>query len=329
VLDTGRREFITLIGGAAAFPLAARAQQPGVPVIGFLTTLGRNDRPNLAEAFRRGLSETGYIEGRNVAIEYRFAENQHDRLPALAADLVGRKVAVIVATGGGNSVLAAKGATTTIPIVFTFGSDPVLAGFVASLNRPGGNITGVSFFGTLLSGKALGLLHELVPNAAVIALLANPKIQESAGTVSDAQEAARTLGLQLAVFNASTPSEIDTAFATLRQRRVGALLVGGDPFFTSRRQQIVALATRDAVPAMYVNREFVEEGGLMSYGNDILDTYRRAGVYTGRILNGASPADLPVDQATKFEFVINVKTAKALGLEVPAGMSAMADEVIE
>jgi ABC-type uncharacterized transport system substrate-binding protein len=325
-----RREFITLIGGAAAaWPLAARAQQPGVPVIGFLTTLGRNDRPNLAEAFRRGLSETGYIEGRNVAIEYRFAENQHDRLPALAADLVGRKVAVIVATGGGNSVLAAKGATTTIPIVFTFGSDPVLAGFVASLNRPGGNITGVSFFGTLLSGKALGLLHELVPNAAVIALLANPKIQESAGTVSDAQEAARTLGLQLAVFNASTPSEIDTAFATLRQRRVGALLVGGDPFFTSRRQQIVALATRDAVPAMYVNREFVEEGGLMSYGNDILDTYRRAGVYTGRILNGASPADLPVDQATKFEFVINVKTAKALGLEVPAGMSAMADEVIE
>jgi putative ABC transport system substrate-binding protein len=273
-----RREFIFTLGGAAAaWPLAARAQQPGVPVIGFLTTLGRNDRPNLAEAFRRGLSETGYIEGRNVAIEYRFAENQHDRLPALAADLVGRKVAVIVATGGGNSVLAAKGATATIPIVFTFGSDPVLAGFVASLNRPGGNITGVSFFGTLLSGKALGLLHELVPNAAVIALLANPKIQESAGTVSDAQEAARTLGLQLAVFNASTPSEIDIAFATLRQRRVGALLVGGDPFFTSRRQQIVALATRDAVPAMYVNREFVEEGGLMSYGNDILDTYRRAG----------------------------------------------------
>jgi putative tryptophan/tyrosine transport system substrate-binding protein len=326
----GRRKFLATLGGAAAaWPLAVRAQQTVMPVIGFLTTLGRNDRPNLAEAFRRGLSETGYIEGRNVAIEYRFAENQHDRLRDLAANLVSRKVAVITATGGGNSVLAAKAATTTIPIVFTFGSDPVLAGFVASLNRPGGNVTGVSFFGTLLSGKGLGLLHELVPNAALMALLANPKIQESAGMVSDAQEAARTLGLQLAVFNASTPSEIDTAFAALRQRGAGALFVGGDPFFTSRRQQIVALATRDAMPAMYVNREFVEEGGLMSYGNDTLDVYRRAGVYTGRILNGALPSDLPVDQATKFEFVINLKTAKALGVKISDNLLSLADEVIE
>jgi putative tryptophan/tyrosine transport system substrate-binding protein len=280
-------------------------------------------------AFRRGLSEAGYVDSRNVAIEYRFAENRHDRLPALAADLVGRKVNVIAATGGGASVLAAMAATKTIPIVFTTGGDPVREGYVASLNRPGGNATGVSWFSTLVAGKGIGLLHELVPNAAIIAMLVNPTLLESARMPSEAQEAARILGRQSLVLNASTSTEIDAAFAAMRQRDAGALFVGGDPFFSGRRQQIVALAARDAIPAMYTNREFVEEGGLMSYGNDTADGYRRAGVYVGRILNGASPADLPVDQATKFEFLINLKTAKTLGLDVPPGLSARADEVIE
>jgi ABC-type uncharacterized transport system substrate-binding protein len=322
-----RREFISLLGGAATWPLAARAQQ-SMPVVGFLTSLGKGDRPNLREAFRRGLSEAGYVEGRNVTIEYRFAENQLDRLPALAAELVDRKVAVIAATGGGGSIQAAK-ATTKIPIVFTFGGDPVRAGLVASLNRPGGNVTGATFFTGLLSAKGLGLLHELVPNAAVIGFLIDPRPPESAQMLSDAQEAARTLGRELLVLNASTPGEIDASFATLRLRRTGALLVSANAFFASRLQQIVALAARDTIPAMYSLREYVEEGGLMSYGNDTADAYRRAGLYVARILKGEKPADLPVDQATKFEFVINLKTAKVLGLEVPPGLSARADEVIE
>jgi putative ABC transport system substrate-binding protein len=324
-----RRAFIAGLCGAVAWPVAARAEQAEMLTVGFLTSLGRNERPNLADAFRRGLSETGYVEGRNVAIEYRYAENQHDQLPALAAELVQRKVAVIAATGGGNSILAAKAATSTIPIVFLTGGDPLQEGYVTSINRPGGNITGVNWFGTQLVAKGLGLLHELVPNAAVIALLSNPNLPESAHAVSDAPDAARSLGWQLLVLNAGTPSEIDAALATLRQRHVGALLVPGDPFFTSRRQQIVALAARDTIPAMYFNREFVAEGGLMSYGNDTTDAYRRAGVYAGRILNGASPSNLPVEQATKFEFLINLKTAKALGLTIPPALLARTDEVIE
>jgi putative ABC transport system substrate-binding protein len=322
-----RREFLGLVGGAAAWPVAALGQG-AIPVVGYLSGLGHNDRTNLADAFRRGLSDAGYVDGRNVAIEYRFAENRLERLTELAADLVRLKVAVIVATGGGNSILAAKASTSTIPIVFTFGGDPVQEGYVTSINRPSGNITGVTFFNTLVSAKALGLLKELVPNVVLIARILNPNNRESARLLSDTQEAARSLGLKLLVFNASTPSEIENVFATLLQQRVDALLVG-DPFFSSRRQQIVALAARDSIPAIYSNREFVTEGGLMSYGNDIADAYRRAASYVGRILKGEKPADLPVDQATKFEFVINMRTAKVLGLDVPGSLSARADEVIE
>ena len=324
-----RRDFIALLGGAAAsWPLAARAQQPAMPVVGFLTSAGRNDRPYLVDALRRGLSEVGFVEGRGVTIEYRFAENQIDRLPALAADLVGRKVAVIAAVAGASSVSAAKAATTTIPIVFTFAADPVKAGLVASLNRPGGNITGISSFNTELGSKGLELLHELVPNIVDIAWLANPEDPFSAPP-SDLQDAARKLSRQLIVLNASTPEEIDTMFARLRQQHVGALVVASNPFFTTRGQQIAALAAHDGIPTLYFNREFVAAGGLMSYGNDVTDQYRRAGLYVGRILKGEKPADLPVDLSTKFEFVINLKTAKTLGLNVPATLLATADEVIE
>ena len=305
------------------------AQQTGMPVIGFLSPLGRNDRPELTDGFRRGLSEAGYVEGRNVAIEYRFAENQYDRLPALATDLVGRKAAVILAAGGGNSALAAKTSTSTIPIVFLTGGDPVQEGIVSSLNGPAGNVTGISFFGTQLGAKGLELVHELVPNAGVIALLVNPKARETARTQSDAQEAAQRLGRQLLVLNASTPREVDSTFANMRQGRACAVLVGGDPFFSSRRQQIVALATRDAIPSMYFSREYVAEGGLMSYGNNVPDAYRRAGVVVGRILKGQKPTDLPVVRPTKFELVINLKTARTLGLIVPDKLLTLADEVIE
>jgi putative ABC transport system substrate-binding protein len=324
-----RRKFITLLGGAAAWPLAARAQQPAMPVIGYLSGLGRNDRPELVDAFHHGLGELRYAEGRNVAIEYRFAENQFDRLPALAADLVARRAVVIAATGSTKPVLAAKAATGTIPIVFTYGGDPVEAGFVASLNRPGGNITGVTIFSNVVTTKIVGLLHEIVPHAAVIALLLNPEDPLiSASTQRDAQKAVRAFGQQLLPLNASTPSEIELALATLRSR-ADALVIGGNPFFATRRQQIVALTMRDAIPVAATAREFIEEGALMAYGNDTPDMYRRAGLYAGRILKGEKPADLPVQQATKFDFAINLKTAKALGLTVPPNLLASADEVIE
>jgi len=324
-----RREFLALLGSAAATrPLAARAQQGASPVVGYLSALGRNERTNLVDAFRRGLGEAGYAEGRNVTIEYRFAENEPSRLPALAAELVARRVAVIVATGSTNPVLAAKAATATIPIVFTYGGDPIQAGFVASMNRPGGNVTGVTFFASAIMGKLLGLLHETVPNASVITLLQNPKDSLAELTQADAQAGALALGVRLDVRNASTPGEIDVALASLRGL-TGALVMGADPYFGTRRQQILALARRDAIPVAATNREFVADGALMSYGNDVLDLYRRAGLYGGRILKGEKPADLPIDQASRFELALNLKTAKTLGLSIPSGILSIADEVIE
>jgi putative ABC transport system substrate-binding protein len=325
-----RREFITVLGGAAAaWPFAARAQQAKVPVIGWLNVRSPGDRTNLLEAFRRGLSDTGYVEGRNVAFEYRWAEEQPSRLPGLAADLVRRQVALIAATGGNHAAFAAKEATSTIPILFTSGIDPVKVGLVASLSRPGGNLTGISWFNAELTAKGLGLLHELVPNAAVVALIVNPNSPEAASQPADAQAAARVLGKSLLVFKASTASEIDAAFADLVAQRVGAFVVGNEPFLTRRRAQIVVLAARHAIPAIYFNRDFAVAGGLMSYGNDVAEAYRKAGIYAGRILKGEKVGDLPVDQATKFELVINVATAKALGLAVPNSMQLLADEVIE
>jgi putative tryptophan/tyrosine transport system substrate-binding protein len=324
-----RRQFITLLGGAVAWPLAARAQQPAMPVVGVLSAEWPDQFTDRLRVFRDGLRETGYVEGRNLAIEYRWAEGQNDRLPALAADLVARRAAVIAATGSTKPVLAAKAATGTIPIVFTYGGDPVEAGFVASLNRPGGNITGVTIFSNVLTTKIVGLLHEIVPQATVIALLLNPEDPLIAASMQrDAQEAVRAFGQQLLPLNASTPSEIELALATLRSR-ADALVIGGNPFFGARRQQIIALTIRDTIPVAATAREFIEEGALMTYGNDTTDMYHRAGLYAGRILKGEKPAGLPVDQATRFELKINLKTAKRLGLRIPSGIFSIADEVIE
>jgi putative ABC transport system substrate-binding protein len=325
-----RREFIAALGGAAAaaWPPAARAQQPAMSVVGFLGSRASGDDPQLLTAFRQGLSENGYIESRNIIIEYRWAEGHYDRLPALAADLVRRQVAVIVANG--PAAQAAKASTATIPIVFTAGFDPVQVGLVASLNRPGSNITGVSILDVELGPKRLELLHELVPRGTIIAALVNPTDPVRAATISKAvQTAASTLGLRLNVLKASSEREFDAVFASLLKMRADGLVIGGDPFFNSRGALLGALTARHAMPTIYQFRTFAAAGGLASYGANLPDSYRLVGLYTGRILKGESPADLPVVQATKFDLIINLKTAKALGLSVPNSMLARADAVIE
>jgi putative tryptophan/tyrosine transport system substrate-binding protein len=325
-----RREFIKSIGGAAiTLPLAARAQQPAMPVIGFLNSGYPAERASFVAAFRQGLKETGCVEGQSVAIEYRFAEGHYDRLPSLASDLVHRQVSVIAATGDTVAALAAKGATTTTSIVFVIGSDPVKEGLVASFNRPGGNITGVSVISSALVSKQFELLHELVPQATVVGVLLNPSNPNANFELSDLQSAARSMGLQLVVARADTESGIESAFASLVQQQAAALLVEPDAFFLDRREQLVALAAHQAIPTIYSRREPPAIGGLMSYGTNFADVYRQAGVYVGRILNGTKPADLPVMQPTKFELVINLKTAKTLGLTVPDRLLAIVDEVIE
>ena len=324
-----RREFIALLGGAAAWPLSARAQQPTMPVIGFLGSASPEPSAGFLAMFRSGLEETGYVEGQNVTIEYRWAENQYDRLPGLAADLVRRRVSVIVASGGPVTPTAAKAATSTIPIVFTATSDPVKLGLVASLSRPDGNVTGTSAFTVELDAKRMEVLREMVPAARVIGAFVNPTRTDADAQSRAVEDAARALSWEVRILNAESEADIDAAFASVLEQKISALVVGADPFFNNHRVKIVRLAERHALPAIYMNREFVTVGGLASYGTNIGIGYRQAGIYAGQILKGARPADLPVVQPTKYELIINLKTAQALGLDIPPTLLARADEVIE
>ena len=325
-----RREVIALLGGVAVgWPLAARAQQPAIPLIGFLSSRSLNDSRHLVDAFRIGLQATGYVEGQNVTVEYRWAEGQYDRLPALASELVRSRVEVLVTTGGEPSVVAAKAATSSIPIVFTTGGDPVKMGLVASLSRPGGNATGISLLTTAPEAKRLGILHELAPRAGVVGVLIDPNYQQAEDQAREVREAANALDLQIEIAHAGKDQELESAFATLAQSHAAALLVTADPFFDTRRDRIVALAAQFKLPAIYQFRDYAVAGGLESYGVSLADGYRQVGIYAGRVLKGDKPRDLPIYQAIKFEFVINLKTARALGLQVPPMLSALADEVIE
>jgi len=331
IIGIGRRQFMSALGGAAvAWPLAVRAQQPALPVIGFISGASADVNARNAIAFRRGLNETGYVEGQNVTVEYHWLEGQYDHLPALMADLVRRQVAVIATLGNLPAALAAKAATSTIPIVFGVGDDPVRLGLVASLSRPGGNATGINFFAEEVVAKRLRLLHDLVPKAVRVAVLVNPANAGSAeATLREVQQAAPTLGLQIRILNATTIGEIDAAFATFARERPDALFVAPDGLFVGRAVQFATLAASDRIPATYPIRDFVAVGGLMSYGTDFADMFRQVGIYTGRVLKGEKPADLPVLQSTKFEFVINLQTTRALGIEVRPDLLSIADEVIE
>jgi len=324
-----RRDFITLLSGATAWPLAARAQQSAVPLIGFMSSRSPEDSVGAIAAFRKGLAESGLTEDKNVAIEFRWARGEYDRLPALAAELVSRQVAVLVTVGAEPSALAGKAATATIPIVFTSGNDPIGSGLVASLNRPGGNATGVAMLTTNLEPKRLGLLHELFPGASLFGALLNPKLPLATAQARALTEAARTLGQQVVLLNASSDAELDNALAALARQHVTAVLVAGDPFFDSRRDRIIALAAQQRLPAIYQFREYAVAGGLMSYGVSLSEAYRQVGIYAARVINGTKPADLPVVQSLKFELVINLKTAKALDLSISPAVLAIADEVIE
>ena len=324
-----RREFITLLGGAAVWPLAATAQQATIPLVGFLSSRASDDGAHLFAGFRRGLAEYGYVEGQNVTVEYRWAHGQYDRLPALAAELARRPVTIFVTAGGERAALAAKVATTTIPIVFVVGSDPVRLGLVASYNRPGGRITGVHILSETLEAKRLGLLHELVPQAEKVGVLINPDLSTAADQLNDMQGAARAIGLQVHILRARTDREIEVAFETVALNRIPALVVTADPFFNARRDKLVSLSANYSVPTVYQFREYAVAGGLISYGTSLTDAYRQAGSYTARILKGEKAGDLPVEQPTKFELVINLKTAKTLSLNVPSSMQLLADEVIE